>query len=335
VKILVLGGTVFLGRHVVEAALACDHEVTLFHRGRHGADLYPAVERLHGDRDGGLGVLSGRRWDAVVDTSGYVPRLVRASAELLADAVQRYVFVSTISVYRDASVPGLAEDAPVGTLDDETTEVVDGDRYGPLKALCERAAEAALPGRVLTLRPGLIVGPYDPTDRFTYWPHRAARGGDILAPALAAQPVQVIDARDLAAWTIQMVERQATGTYNAVGPDYPLTFGQVLTTCIAVSGADARPVWVDEEFLLEQGVGPWMELPLWIPRSDAGARGMLAIDAHRALTVGLTFRPLSTTVRDTLAWDATRPTGPPTAGLTEEREAEVLHAWRHDGRYRG
>ena len=328
-KLLILGGTVFLGRHLVEAALARGHEVALFNRGLHNRDLYPEVEKLRGDRDGGLDALRGRRWDAAVDTSGYVPRIVRASADLLSPAVERYAFVSSISVYRDMGTPGVDEGAPVGTLGDEATEAVDGETYGPLKALCERAAEGAMPGRVLAIRPGLIVGPHDPTDRFTYWPHRAGRGGAMLAPAPAERQVQIIDARDLAEWILRMLESGATGTYNATGPAEPLTFGEVLDTCIEAGGAGARPVWVDEAFLLEQGVGPWTELPLWVPQGDLAMGGFLAIDARRAIGNGLRFRPLAETVRDTLAWDATRPVDlVRAAGLDPEREAALLRMWR-------
>jgi len=331
-KLLILGGTVFVGRHLVEAALAGGHEVTLFNRGQHNAALFPDVEKLRGDRTAGsdgLASLRGRRWDAVVDTAGYVPRVVRAAAELLADSVGHYTFISTISVYADFSRPGIDESAAVGTIEDETTEEVTGDTYGPLKALCERAAEEAMPGHVLTVRPGLIVGPHDPTDRFTYWPHRVARGGDVLAPAPPGNQVQFIDARDLAAWTLRMVEAGVAGVYNATGPDYTLTMGDVLGACKSVSGSDARFVWAGESFLLEEGVEPWMGLPLWIPEQDDSMRGLDAVDCHKAIGAGLTFRPLAETVRDTLAWDATRPSDAVRgAGLSLERETELLRKWR-------
>jgi len=327
-KILILGGTVFLGRHLVEAALERGHEVTLFNRGQHNADLYPTVEKLRGDRDGGLDALHGRRWDAAIDTSGYVPRLVRASADVLKNAVDRYAFISTISVYSDLSVLGADKDAPVGLLDDEKIEEIGGETYGPLKVLCERTAEEAMPGRVLTIRPGLIVGPYDPTDRFTYWPHRALQGGDMLAPAPADRRVQFIDVRDLATWTVRMVEDRATGTYNVTGSDEFLSFGRLLDACIDVSGAGARLVWIDETFLLEHEVGPWIEIPLWMPRADESMRGLMAVDVRKAIAAGLTLRPLADTVRDTLSWDATRPVeAERTAGLRPEREVAVLRAW--------
>src|SRR5579875_3385469 len=305
-KLLILGGTVFVGRHLVDAALARGHEVTLFNRGQHNADLYSDVEKLHGDRDGGLAPLQGRRWDAVVDTCGYVPRVVRASAALLAPQVEHYTFISSISVYPDTSPPGTDEKAAVGALEDEATEEVTGETYGPLKALCERAAEEAMPGRVLVVRPGLIAGPYDPTDRFTYWPRRVAQGGEVLAPGSPGSPVQFIDARDLAAWTLRMVEDRRTGVYNATGPDSALTMGELLATCRDASESNARFTWVDESFLLRQGVAPWTEIPLWIPE-EMNMQGLSAVDVRKARSAGLTFRPLVETVRDTLAWDRTRP----------------------------
>jgi 2'-hydroxyisoflavone reductase len=327
-KLLILGGTVFLGRHLVEAAQARGHEITLFNRGQHNAALFPDVEKLRGDRSGDLSALQGRRWDAVIDTCGFVPRLVRASAELLADAIDHYTFVSSISVYADVSVIGIDESAPVGTLPDETIEEVTDETYGPLKALCEQAAEQAMPGRVLVVRPGLIVGPHDPTDRFTYWPHRVAQGGEVLAPGQPDRAVQFIDARDLAAWILRMVEARQTGVYNATGPDYLLTMAQVLEECQRQSGSDARFVWLDEQRLLDAGAGPWIELPLWIPETDEH-RGFAAINCQKAFAVGLAFRPLAETVRDTLAWDATRPPDAERrAGLKPGREAHFLKVCR-------
>jgi 2'-hydroxyisoflavone reductase len=328
VRLLILGGTVFLGRHLVDAALARGHAVTTFTRGQHSSELPPAVERLRGDRDGDLATLRGRRWDAAVDTSGYVPRVVRASAELLAGMVDHYTFVSSVSAYRDFSAPGMDERAPVATLADPSVEEVTGDTYGALKALCEQTAEAALPGRVLVVRPGLIVGPYDPTDRFTYWPHRVARGGEVLAPGRPQRPIQFIDARDLAGWIIGMAEAGRVGTYNATGPDAPLAMARLLEECCAAASSDAAFTWVGDEFLLAQQVGEWMELPLWIAESDADHAGFLAVSCGRAIAAGLTFRPLDETVGDTLVWDATRPSDHDwKAGLRPEREAELLAAW--------
>jgi 2'-hydroxyisoflavone reductase len=334
-KLLILGGTLFLGRYLVEAALARNHEVTLFNRGQHSPELFPNVEKLRGDRDGGLDALRGRRWDAVVDTSGYVPRLVRASAELLADAVEHYTFISSISVYPHFRSVGLDESAPVGTLEDPATEEITGESYGPLKALCEQAVEQALPGRALIVRPGLIVGPHDYSDRFTYCVRRVAQGGKVLAPAHPDWHTQIIDVRDLAEWTLSMAERQQAGVYNATGPEYDLTFGRLLEICRAVTGGDARFTWVSEAFLLEQQVAPWSELPLWIPLSDPDMLGFSDVSCAKAIAAGLIFRDLAATVRDTLAWDATRAATAepparalqPRAGLAPEREQELLRAW--------
>ncbi|HEX6708789.1 MAG TPA: NAD-dependent epimerase/dehydratase family protein [Rubrobacter sp.] len=321
--LLILGGTGFLGRHLVEAALGGGHQVTLFNRGLRDPDLFPEVERIKGDRDGDLSSLRGRRWDAVIDTCGYVPRVVRASAGLLADAVDHYTFVSSISVYSEAIMPGADEDAAVRELSDPTVEEVTGETYGGLKALCERAAEEEMPERVLNVRPGLISGPHDPTDRFTYWPRRIAAGGEVLAPDSPEFRVQFIDVRDLAAWIVKMVQEQRTGTYNATGPDYELTMGRLLEECEAVGGAEL--VWVSEKFLIEQGVEPFTELPLWVPREDAA---MLAVDCCRAIAAGLVFRPVSETVRDVLDWDRARTEDTePRAGLLLERERELLRAW--------
>ena len=336
-KILILGGTVFLGRHLVEAALARGHEVTLFNRGNN-PHLFPEVEKLRGDRDGGLDVLRGGRWDVVIDTSGFVPRIVRASAELLADTVELYVFISSLSVIADTRVPGADESAPVGTLDDPTIEDATGKAYGPLKALCEQAVEQVMPGRALNIRPGLIVGPHDPTGRFTYWPVRVARGGEVLAPGRPERRIQFIDARDLAEWTIRMSESRQTGVFNATGPDRILTMKELLETCREVSGSDARFTWVDDKFLVEAGVGEWMELPLWLSESAPEAqRGFLAFNCDKAIAHGLTFRPLADTVRDTLHWamtlsettatDASDDPEREKPGMEPEREAQVLRKW--------
>lgn len=335
-NLLILGGTVFLGRHLVDAALAAGHQVTLFNRGQHGAELFPQIEKLRGDRDGGLDALAGRRWDAVIDTCGYVPRLVRASAELLAGSVQHYTFISSISVYRDLDQAPVDESSPVGVLADTSVEEITGETYGPLKALCEQAAETAMPGRVLHVRPGLIVGPYDPTDRFTYWPWRFAQGGDVLAPGRPQRRVELIDGRDLATWILRMVEARRTGVYNATGPAHELTMGDLLAVCQRVAGSGATLTWVDEAFLLANGVAPWSELPLWLPEAD---NGVMAVDCRRASAAGLTFRPLAETVQDTLAWlraervPAHGDLGSVSlrAGMTLARERDLLAAWRAQG----
>ncbi len=331
-KLLILGGTMFLGRHLVTAALERGHQVTLFNRGKTNPDLFPEVEKIRGDRKVSLAPLAGRRFDAVVDTCGYVPRVAGMAATALAPLVDHYTFISSISVYADMKTAGQDEDAPVATLADATTEEVTGETYGGLKALCEKVVTETLPGRALVIRPGLISGPYDPTDRFTYWPVRIVRGGEVLAPAPPEATTQHIDARDLAAWTIRAVESRLTGVFNATGPDYPLTWREILETCRQVSGSDATFTWVSAAFLAAQEVAPWSEIPLWVPEEESG---MLNVSVARAIAAGLAFRPLATTVADTLAWHATRPLPAGAeqkpalkSGISPERETAVLAAWR-------
>jgi 2'-hydroxyisoflavone reductase len=322
--ILILGGTRFLGRYIVEAALAAGHEVTLFNRGKSNPGLFPQVETLNGDRRESAEALKGRRWDACIDTSGYIPREVRMSAEALRESVAHYTFISTISVYSDALQPGADESGPLVALADPTVEEVTGETYGGLKVLCEQAAEAALPGRVLTVRSGLIVGPHDPTDRFTYWVARAAEGGPMLAPGDPEQGLQFIDVRDQAGWLIRMTEARTTGIFNLSGPAYRLTMREVLETCVQVTNAGTALTWVEEAFLLEQGIQPWAEVPLWIPAQENAS---LNINLAKAQAAGLTCRPLAQTVQDTHAWHQTRADGFKRA-LTPEREAAVLAARR-------
>ncbi|HET9598278.1 MAG TPA: NAD-dependent epimerase/dehydratase family protein [Anaeromyxobacteraceae bacterium] len=327
-RILLLGGTGFLGPAVVEPARARGHAVTIFHRGQTRPGLFPGVEELFGDRDGKLDALRGRTWDAVVDTSGYVPRVVHQSAELLAPSVDRYLFVSSTAVYADTSRPGIDEAAPVATLADPASEDVPR-HYGALKAVCERVVEAALPGRALSVRPGLIVGPGDPTDRFTYWPVRLSRGGEVLAPGDGSDPVQVVDVRDLGAFLVRLLEAGATGTFNVTGPASPLPTREFLAACTP-AGASPRLVWVPVEFLEELKVSPWSDLPAWVPARGA-TRGFGQIASGRALSAGLSFRPLPETARDTLAWWRALPEerrGKMRAGLSPESEERVLSVWR-------
>lgn len=322
-RILVLGGTLFVGRHLVEAALARGHEVTLFNRGRTGPDLFPGVETLHGDRDAGdLDSLRGGTWDAVVDTSARLPRWVRDATLLLGDGVGHYTFVSSGSVYADTSAAGTNESSPVLTLEDETVEeITSAEVYGGLKVLCERVLEENLPGRSLAVRAGLIVGPYDMSGRFTYWVHRIARGGDVLAPEPRRQPVQLIHGRDLADWLLDMAERRETGVFNATGPEEPLTMEGVLEAIREETGAAARLVWLDEGYLLENGVEAWSDLPLWLaPGENPDSANFLAVDVSMAIAAGLRFRPLAQTIRDTLEQAETSPG----AGLDPARERELL-----------
>jgi 2'-hydroxyisoflavone reductase len=326
-KLLVLGGTVFLGRHIARIALERGHQVTRFNRGQTNPGLFPTAEEVHGDRTVGLDALAGREWDAVIDTSGYVPRVVRMSAEYLAPRCAHYTFVSSISVYRSLARPGATEDEPVGTLADPSVEEVTGDTYGPLKALCEDTVRNAFPGGSLIVRPGLIVGPDDPTDRFTYWPTRVARGGEVLAPVGPNVALQVIDVRDLASWTLDLAERQTTGTFHATGERGSLTLGGLVGASRTVSGSDARITWVDEPFLLERKVQPWSDLPLWVGSAPEMA-GFSDADVSRAVASGLRFRPIEETILDTLAWHAQRGSEAPLrAGLAMERERQLLAEW--------
>jgi 2'-hydroxyisoflavone reductase len=326
-RILILGGSIFLGRHLVEAAGARNHEVTLFNRGQDNPQLYPEIEKLQGDRNGDLGALQGRNWDVVIDTSGQLPGQVRASVDLLKDAVEHYTFVSSISAYADFSRP-VDESMPVAVLKDPTDEDPSPENYGAHKALCEQAANEMMPGRALIIRPGLIVGPYDPTDRFTYWPYRVAEGGEVLAPGPSFAFTQYIDARDLADWTLQMATLRQTGIYNATGPATRLTMGELLETCRRESHSDAEFTWVSEQFLSQHEVSAWSDLPLWVPPSDTNFAGFLAADCRKAIAAGLEFRPLSQTVRDTLAWEAERPSSHEwRAGLARAREQALLSAW--------
>ena len=328
-RILILGGPKFLGRHLIEAALRRGHSLTLFNRGQTNPKLFPQVEKLHGNRDGGLDALRGRRWDAVIDTCGYVPRIVSASAQLLAGAAEYYAFISSLSVYANFHTAGMDESGQLGKLADESVEEITGETYGPLKALCEQAVELAFPGRALQVRAGLIVGPHDPSDRFTYWLVRLARGGEVLAPGTPQYLTQFVDVRDLAEWVIHMAENRRAGAYNATGPYQPLPLGDLLEACRLVSGSDALLSWVSEEFLLEQKVAPWSELPLWIPESDPDSVGFSTTNCEKALAHGLRFRALEETLRDTLAWAQTRPADWAwRAGLSPQREAELLSAWR-------
>jgi 2'-hydroxyisoflavone reductase len=305
-KILILGGTKFLGRHLVDAALAGGHEVTLFNRGKTNPTLFPDLETISGDREHDIEKLSDREWDAAIDVAGYVPRIIRLSAEALKGSVKRYVFISSISVYADNKKVGIDESYPVGKMEDESVEEVTGETYGPLKALCEKTVQETYGDRALIIRPGLIVGPYDPTDRFTYWPMRIKRGGDVIVPDSPDVPVQIIDVRDLSEFIIKLVKENASGIYNATGPDTELTLGEMIDACRRVSGSVVNLHWASTEFLKEHGVEPWSDMPVWIPDTEEDA-GFSRMDISRAVDAGLKFRPLEDTIRDTIAWAEMRP----------------------------
>ncbi len=331
-KLLVIGGTRFLGRHIVQQALDAGHAVTLLHRGRSNAGLFPQAEHRIADRDGDLAALQGGTWDVAIDTSGYFPRQLRAMAATLAGRVAHYHYVSSISAYAGFDGPGTAEDAPLAQLADPTVETITGDTYGGLKALCETAAVEGFAGRCLVSRPGLIVGPCDPTGRFSWWVQRFARaapGDEVLLPGPADGPVQFIDARDLAAWHLRQAESGHTGIFNLTGPAEPLTLNGLFDTLRTVLSPQARPTWVDEAFLLAQGVAPWSDLPVWLPRAQAALH---EVSITRALATGLAIRPLAQTIADTAAWlreaplQASDGVQRPGVGLSPEREAALLAA---------
>jgi 2'-hydroxyisoflavone reductase len=325
-KLLLIGGTGFLSSHIAEIALQRGHTITIFHRGTTNTERFPDVEKIHGDRTTDIERLRGRQWDSVIDTCGYIPRTVRASAELLVHQVKHYVFISTLNVYADEQTEGIDETYPLATIDDPTIEERTPELYGPLKALCEQAVQQVFAERALIIRPGLIVGPRDASERFTYWPHRLARGGEVLAPDNKEQPLQFIDVRDLATWTLLMAENKQNGVYNVDGPAYQFTLQQVLERCKTICNNDATLTWVSEAFLEEHDVQPWMELPLWLLSSWGTA--LCTVNVNKAIQAGLTFRPLDETIRDTLAWDQTRPPEQPRGQtLAPEREVELLREW--------
>ncbi len=329
-RILVLGGTGFLGPHQVRTALARGHEVTLFNRGVTNPGLFPELETLIGDRDGDLAALEGRRWDAVVDNSATIPRWVSLSTEALRDSAGAYLYVSSTGVYVPYLSTDLREDAPVDAIEDPETEVVDGRTFGALKALSEDVARSAFPERHLVLRPTYIVGPGDPTDRFTYWPVRLSRGGEVLAPGTPDDPMQHVDVRDLAAFAIQALENGRTGTMNVVGPREPLTMGALLERTRTAVGSDATLVWVDAAALREQGrrfLTYWAE-----PAGDY--LGMMRVNGDAAFAAGLELRPLEETARDTLAWFLAQDEERRRlrSGLAPDEEARLLAAAREAGR---
>jgi len=338
-KLLIIGGTRFVGRHLVAAALARGHQVTLFHRGISSSSTPAGVEVIHGDRNTDLGQLAGRRWDAVIDTCGYLPRSVKAAAQVLSEAVDRYVFISSQSAYADVSVLGVVESSPLATLTSEQLDEANridasgsssyGALYGGLKALCEQTAEEVMPGRVFIVRPGLIVGPNDYTDRFTYWVVRVARGGEVLAPGRPERPVQFIDARDLGEWIVLITEQRAVGTYNANRLPQTITMRDVLAECREVSGSDASFTWVSEAFLRDEQVAAWSEMPLWLPEEDAPQlRGFMFVNCEKAIAAGLRCRPLRETISDTLTWAKRELTDVSLkAGLDPLREAALLQKW--------
>jgi 2'-hydroxyisoflavone reductase len=333
-KFLIMGGTGFLGPHVVVAATKRGHTMTLFNRGKTHPGLFPDLEKLHGDRKSDLSVLEGRQWDAVIDTSAYIPADVTRSATLLGPNVNQYLLISTVSVYAKLDKPGLDESAPLATTTEPDAEKVTNENYGALKALCEKAAESAAPGRVTVIRPGLIVGPGDSTDRFTYWPVRVARGGEVLAPGKPSDFVQFIDVRDLADFIVLCLENKTLGTFNADAQAGSITIGGLLDTCKKVSKSNARFTWADAKFLEEKKIAPWADMPVWLPAEGDDA-GFGRVSAAKAKSAGLRYLPLADTVNDTLTWFRTEPPEHQAklkSGLTPDREGLALKAW-HTGHH--
>jgi 2'-hydroxyisoflavone reductase len=328
-SMLILGGTGFIGPHLTQAALRRNWQVTHFNRGKRATGGVPGVETLLGDRKGQLDALRGRKWDAVVDDTGYIPKFVKMSAELLAPNVGYCLFISSISAYASFAHPN-DEHSPTGKLSDPDIEQVTEDTYGPMKALCEQYSAAAFKGRVSVVRPGYIVGPLDPTDRFTYWPVRASRGGEMLAPGTPRDPIQIIDVRDLAAWMVKLVESRTSGYFNAVSLPGAFTIGDVIATSQRASSAAGTTVtWVPEDFLAAQWKPDELDLPPWSPMKGDSAGASLTA-AAAAKRTGLTIRPLQDTVRDTLAWFRTLPAerqGKLHAGLDAGKEADTLRDW--------
>jgi len=332
-KILFLGGTGFLGPHTVNHAIARGHKVTLFNRGRSREDLFPELESIIGNRDPkidkGLEGLKGKQWDCVIDTSGYVPRIVNASSKLLAPHCKHYLFISSISVYSNYTSIGLDETAPVGTLKDKSIEVINNDSYGPLKAYSEQAAERNFEGRATIIRPGLIVGPRDRTDRYTYWPVRIAKGGEVLAPGDGNDFVQYIDVRDLGEFIIDCLEQRQLGTFNATSPMNKETTSEMLNYCKQAISSDASLIWAETEFLQQHEILPWSGMPVWVPR-DSEMGGMSRINSLKAEQMGLKTRSRIETVSDTLQWYGSQPAGRRKslrAGISRQKEADVLKAW--------
>ncbi len=328
-RILVLGGTGFIGPHMVKEALRRGHTVELFNRGRTNSELFPDLKLHVGDRNNGLDALEGGQWDTVIDNSGYVPRHVEDSARLLASAVSHYLYISTISVYGEFSKP-IDEDTAVGTLEDESVEEVTGGTYGPLKALCEqRVVTEVGTDRSTILRPTYICGPGDRTDRFSYWPLRTMRGGEMLWPGTPDDDIQIIDVRDLANFTIDCVEQEVTGIYNTVTPKGSFKMGTLADDCLAVTASDADPTWVSTDFINDNEVGADGALPIWEDPHGENSK-LLTVDGSRAAAAGLVNRPPRETARDIVAWWKTLPaerTAAIRAGLSAEKEAEVLALW--------
>jgi 2'-hydroxyisoflavone reductase len=331
-KILVIGGTVFLGRHIVEYALSKGHELTLFNRGQHNAELFPEVEKIHGDRKTDYKKLSGRKWDAVIDTCGYVLGDVKKTAEILKDSVNRYVFISSINAYRDVEKAGIDENYAEAELPEGSSlEEMAMETYGPLKVLCEKEVEKQFPNGYINIRSGLIVGPYDPSDRFTYWVNRISNGGRVLCPGDGNTPIQFIDVRDLARWSVEMADSGQPGLYNGTGPDYVLTMGNFLQTCKYVCNSEADLIWVNEKFLEDNEVMPWTEMTCWAPESQKEFFGLGKIDISKAVKNNLRFTDIKNTITETNEWDEYRNKDKKLrAGISPDKEKLIIRKYESE-----
>ncbi|MGN7942112.1 SDR family oxidoreductase [Virgibacillus sp. 6R] len=337
-KVLIIGGTRFLGKALVAEALKKGHEVTLFNRGTN-KEIFPEVEHLIGDRDGDLSLLKNRKWDVAIDTCGFAPHQIKKAAAVLGDNIEYYTYISSISVYKDWIPYNISEDYLLQSMPkDKLKAVKEGsispyEYYGALKVLCEAEAEKHWPGRVLHIRAGQLVGPFDYTDRLPYWVQRVAQGGKIIVPGSPNRLVQLIDIKDLATWVFNMAETRKAGTFNVTGPDYELTMAELLNTCKAVTNSDAEFVWADEQFVLEHKIQPWTEMPLWIPEhfSLEGEKepwkGSFRISIEKAVAAGLSFSPLEDTIHDVYQWEKDRQDTERRAGISRDKEQELLKTW--------
>ncbi|WP_404452104.1 SDR family oxidoreductase [Virgibacillus necropolis] len=339
-KVLILGGTRFLGKALVEEALKRGHEITLFNRGNN-KEAFPEVEQLIGNRDSDVSLLKKRKWDVVMDTCGFAPHQIKKIASVLGDNIEHYTYISSISVYKDWIPPNITEGYHLTSMmppADKLKDVEDGkispyEYYGALKVLCEEEAERHWPGRVLQIRAGLLVGPFDYSDRLPYWIQRVAQGGKVLAPGRSDRPIQLIDIKDITTWVFNMAENRKVGTFNVTGPNYELTMEELLNTCKTVTNSDTEFVWTEEHFIMENKVQPWTEMPLWIPEHfplDGEAepwKGAFDISIEKAVNDGLSFRPLEDTIYDAYQWVKERQNTERKAGISLENEKELLETW--------
>ncbi|KON89973.1 NAD-dependent dehydratase [Sporosarcina globispora] len=335
-KVLILGGTRFLGKALAKEGLKRGHDITLFNRGNN-KEAFSEVEQLIGDRDGDVSQLKNRKWDAVLDTCGFAPHQINKIAAMLGDNIEHYTYISSISVYKDWIPLNITENYHLQSMPQERLKDVEEGRispyehYGALKVLCEAEAEKYWPGRVLHIRAGLLVGPFDYTDRLPYWVQRVAEGGNIVVPGRPDRPIQLIDVKDIATWVFDMAEKRKTGTFNVTGPDYELTMEELLCTCQSVTNSNAKFVWADEHFVLDHQIQPWTEMPIWIPEQfplkGETVPWKMCISVKKALDSGLSFRPLEETIHEVYQWDKVRQDSVRKAGISREKEQELLNAW--------